>query len=187
MSDYPPPELSDPALRAHLEAKDATIARLERELAEWKNIGKVQDSKAHDFLEQRDAWKERAEAAWARAQRGTDHVVHYRNLAIKLGAKPDDMLDAWDRKLCEEGIDTDLIDDNGELWRDLEKAEKERDELRAEVARQVEYVAAAVEDYSDALEREKALRAALGRISTELVGDRCRAIAKAALSTKEKP
>ena len=33
-------------------------------------------------------------------QRDTDHIVHYRNLSILLGAKPEQMLGDFDRDLC---------------------------------------------------------------------------------------
>lgn len=36
-----------------------------------------------------------------------DCTVHYRNLAIILGAKPDQMIGSFDRGLCESGIDPD--------------------------------------------------------------------------------
>ena len=40
-------------------------------------------------------------------QRYTDGIVHYRNLAIDCGAKPEQMLNAYDRKLCEVGLGDD--------------------------------------------------------------------------------
>ena len=42
----------------------------------------------------------------------SDNVVYYRNLAIVLGAKPQQMANEYDRKLCAEGIDPD-DDGNG--------------------------------------------------------------------------
>ena len=63
----------------------------------------------------RDAATARAEAAEAKAirdgdyaQRSTDDICHYRNLAIVLGAKPDEMRNDHDRKLCREGLGADL-------------------------------------------------------------------------------
>jgi hypothetical protein len=38
-------------------------------------------------------------------QEHVDRLIHYRNLAIVLGAKPENMLGDYDRKLCERGID----------------------------------------------------------------------------------
>jgi len=52
------------------------------------------------------ALRDRAEELGQRDQRWVDEVCAYRNLAIFLGAKPTDMLNEYDRKLCESGIDT---------------------------------------------------------------------------------
>lgn len=66
-----------------------------------------------------------------------DAICHYRAKAIMLGAKPTDMLTPFDRELCEKGIPDDIgaAFDVTDIWDELEKAEKERDELRAEVER----------------------------------------------------
>lgn len=69
----------------------------------------------------------------AEAQRHVDAAVHYRNLAIALGAKPTDMLDAHDRKLADGTYTPQTIDEvreagPGDLWDEI-------DRLRAEVAR----------------------------------------------------
>ena len=59
-------------------------------------------------------------------QNYVDRVCHYRNLAIELGAVPDDMTSDWDRSLCEkwptykddpEGWHRDnQQDENREFW-----------------------------------------------------------------------
>lgn len=40
-----------------------------------------------------------------KTQKLVDDCVHYRNLAILLGAKPDQMVDSYDRELCRKGLD----------------------------------------------------------------------------------
>ncbi len=68
-------------------------------------------------------------------QRMVDGYCHYRNLAIRLGAKPTDMLCDFDRKLAEDGLDAGHPDepwDNEapDIWAKLEAAERERDEAK---------------------------------------------------------
>jgi hypothetical protein len=68
-----------------------------------------------------------------------DTICHYRNLAISLGAKPDDMANSWDRKLAESGLgdgDGGWDNDAPDVWLQLEAAE-------AEVARLKEFMACA--------------------------------------------
>ena len=61
-------------------------------------------------------------------QNRVDGIVHYRNLAISLGAKPTDMVNAFDRQLCEDGV-TGERDGHGwwndapDTWDELEAAE----------------------------------------------------------------
>lgn len=92
------------------------------------------------------------------AQNAVDKVCHYRNLAITLGAKPEQMEGEFDRKLCEEGIDKDdtcggyhmsvqeAFDDLANTWGltdalkvRAEKAEKRIAELEAELDDAVDY------------------------------------------------
>lgn len=95
------------------------------------------------LLDTRDSYREdaliaaRREADELRAEVQTyvDSICHYRNLSIALGAKPEDMVNSYDRGLCERGLNTD-----GEGW-SIEDARKEsaetwreNDELRARVA-----------------------------------------------------
>lgn len=76
-------------------------------------------------------------------QKHVDHCIYYRNLAIVLGAKPNQTLTDYDKELCKKGIDP---DDNGggyhwsvrdslneaeDLWEKNERLERERDEARA--------------------------------------------------------
>jgi hypothetical protein len=92
------------------------------------------------------ALRERVEELEQRDQRWVDEVCAYRNLAIFLGAKPTDMLNEYDRNLCESGIDTGFAPDDSTtadaraevtgLWAEndalrdrAERAEGERDEL----------------------------------------------------------
>lgn len=48
-------------------------------------------------------------------QRWVDQVVHYRNLAINLGADPSDMLNFWDKELCTRGFPRNPGDDSYSL------------------------------------------------------------------------
>jgi hypothetical protein len=80
-------------------------------------------------------------------QKRVDHTIHYRNLAIVLGAKPNQMLTDYDKELCEKGIDPDdnsggyhwsvrdSLDEAEDLWEKNERLERERDETQAEVER----------------------------------------------------
>jgi hypothetical protein len=94
------------------------------------------------FAALREAWRERDGSRDGRYKLGED-VRHYRNLAIVLGAKPDQMLNKFDRELCEQGIDptntsggyhiswNDEMEDLRELWEVNDTLTKERDEARA--------------------------------------------------------
>jgi hypothetical protein len=76
-------------------------------------------------------------------QKRVDHTIHYRNLAIVLGAKPNQMLTDYDKELCEKGIDPDdnsggyhwsvrdCVEEVEDLWEKNERLERERDEARA--------------------------------------------------------
>lgn len=69
-------------------------------------------------------------------------TVHYRNLAIVLGAKPEQMLGQYDRKLCESGINPDdtsngyylsineELDNLKLLWQENEELREELDKLK---------------------------------------------------------
>lgn len=72
----------------------AGLARLEQELG-------IMDK----TIAERDAARaevERYKQLALNRQVDVDAIVHYRNLAISLGAKPEDMEGTFDRKLCEE-------------------------------------------------------------------------------------
>ena len=106
----------------------------------WTMVNKI-----NNLIEERDALvAERDEARqiiknieppyMEATQEFIDTICHYRNLAISLGAKPDDMTNSWDRKLAESGIG----DGNGgwdndapDVWLQLEAAEAERDDAIA--------------------------------------------------------
>jgi hypothetical protein len=80
-------------------------------------------------------------------QKHVDHCIYYRNLAIVLGAKPNQMLTDYDKELCEKGIDPDdnsggyhwsvrdSLNEAEDLWEKNERLEHERDEARAEINR----------------------------------------------------
>lgn len=62
-----------------------------------------------------------------RTQKWVDNVCHYRNLAIQLGAKPEQMLSEYDRNLVLNRTDDDPAgweEDTPELWDDLERYEE---------------------------------------------------------------
>jgi hypothetical protein len=66
------------------------------------------------------------------SQKWVDGTCHYRNLAIQYGAKPEEMLDKYDRELAENHNPNDpdgWEHDTVELWQELEAAEAARDEL----------------------------------------------------------
>ncbi len=67
--------------------------------------------------------------------RRVDATVQYRNLAISLGAKPEQMVDRYDRGLCECGLNA--ADDLGaypDAWEEVEQLENQRDEALAKLA-----------------------------------------------------
>lgn len=82
---------------------------------------------------------EKLETESSYAQNAVDKICHYRNLAIVLGAKPEQMLGDFDRKLCADGLDKDdtgngyfmsvqeCLDDVADTWGIV-------DELRAQIA-----------------------------------------------------
>lgn len=82
-------------------------------------------------------------ADWTlRDQKLLDAVVHYRNLAIALGAKPEWMLDRWDRDLCESGLALDQVEDLVPYWDEAQHFQEEAarlwtllDEARAALAK----------------------------------------------------
>lgn len=69
-------------------------------------------------------------------QTWVDRVVHYRNLAIGLGARPEQMLDAHARKLAEEGwvLDLDPGRDAADAWAEAERWEAEAVKLQDRLA-----------------------------------------------------
>jgi hypothetical protein len=77
----------------------------------------------------------------AATQKWVDGTCHYRNLAIKLGAKPENMLSKYDRDLAARGFDASdggWDDDTPELWEELEAAEVRVKELEQQVAHSAE-------------------------------------------------
>lgn len=82
---------------------------------------------------------EKLQAELAAAKRAdqnqVDYAVQYRNLAIKYGAKPDEMLHPYDRKLCESGNSMDEgIQLLGDVWDENERLQAELAAARAELA-----------------------------------------------------
>lgn len=64
-------------------------------------------------------------------QHHVDDSVYYRNLCIRLGAKPEQMVNSFDKNLCKEGLgeETSWTDDLETAWDIVEKCEKELREL----------------------------------------------------------
>lgn len=60
--------------------------------------------------------KDRGRDWTLREQKMIDSICHYRNLAITLGAKPEQMLDQWDRDLCIQGLTTDQVESLVGCW-----------------------------------------------------------------------
>ena len=65
------------------------------------------------------------------AQRAVDEVCHYRNLAIHLGATPEQMRNEYDRKLCRDGLGAEFFERGGfespDCWDAADAAERDRD------------------------------------------------------------
>ena len=80
-----------------------------------------------------DAARERIAELEARY---TDSVVHYRNLALELGAKPKHMLNKFDKDLAEkwgrgQGYEaSDQIENSEEAWDTVERVTAENEQLR---------------------------------------------------------
>lgn len=92
-----------------------------------------------------------AQVAADMRQDRTDAVCHYRNLAITLGAKPDDMLGVYDRKLCAEWdpkvTHADVVWHARGMWGEFDAAE----ERVAELERQLAETSAQRDTYAAAL------------------------------------
>lgn len=56
-------------------------------------------------------------------QRRIDEIVHYRNLAIAFGAPPEQMLNAFDRDLCERGLadSVEFLREAPDIWEENER------------------------------------------------------------------
>lgn len=87
------------------------------------------------------------------AQTAVDRIVHYRNLAIVLGATPEQMPDEDGRRLCREGIDRydtgngyhasvqDMLDEATDQWAIIDRIEAEVERLKADRRKLAERVA----------------------------------------------
>lgn len=67
-----------------------------------------------------------------------DAAAYYRNLAIVLGAKPEQMRSRYDRDLCEKGLESDTLEEVHSVWEELKRVEKERDKFKAQLAKWAE-------------------------------------------------
>ncbi len=87
---------------------------------------------------------EKAKDNWKYAQTSTDSFCHYRNMAIVLGAKPEHMLNQYDRDLCAKGIDKD--DTSGGYHMSIQQIHDEQEALwaQADRARELEAQCAAM-------------------------------------------
>lgn len=117
---------------------EAAVARLKRDLdAIAAETPGAKEARGDVRLLLADWERRRKDAEYA--QNAVDTVIHYRNLAIKCGAAPDDMLGAYDRKLCVDHNPNDRdgydFSGNRETWAEVEKVTAERDAARAEVER----------------------------------------------------
>ena len=105
------------------------------------------NSRVAAALRERNEALERLKVAEADAKyvrEAVDGICYYRNLAIGLGAKPEQMLGPSDKKLCEDGIDLtedcpdyfcmrDQLAEIGGQWEHIEKLEAEIQRLRNEL------------------------------------------------------
>jgi len=131
---------------------EAAAARLKRDLdAIAAETSGAKEARGDVRLLLADWERRRKDAEYA--QNAVDTVIHYRNLAIKCGAAPDDMLGAYDRKLCVDHNPNDRdgydFSGNRETWAEVEKVTAERDAARAEVERLKADAARVMEDTLD--------------------------------------
>lgn len=85
---------------------------------------------------------ESREIAARPSQSYIDAIGHYRNLAISLGAKPEQMLNTFDRDLCRNGLDFErgnyTVDDScgdlAEVWDEVDRMADEIERLRSALA-----------------------------------------------------
>lgn len=114
-------------------ALDALVARYTRRQAVTDGYPQIADPIGDDdVLAVIDEVRRlRGDAAFV--QKAVDQVVHYRNLAIVLGAKPDQMLTDAARKLCEAGTaDWPATDfSEPETWEEVDRLRAENADLRA--------------------------------------------------------
>lgn len=99
----------------------------EAELARWESIYRAEGDQAGEALirEIRRLQVERQDLV--------DSSIHYRNLAISLGAKPDDMACKYDRDLCSGRlcpVDEVKPDTYRDAWSELDQLEAKLAELR---------------------------------------------------------
>lgn len=119
---------------------DLRIAQLEWALSAEQVIAKA-------YRKQRDELRGAVDAAQDIAQSMVDDNCYYRNLAIRLGAKPDEMTNDYDRKLCRKGFGvegTESVEyerqDTIHAWERVDLAETERDELRLALERAMAFL-----------------------------------------------
>ena len=128
---------------------EAAAARLKRDLdAIAAETSGAKEARGDVRLLLADWERRRKDAEYA--QNAVDTVIHYRNLAIKCGAAPDDMLGAYDRKLCVDHNPNDRdgydFSGNRETWAEVEKVTAERDAARAEVERLCDWASKVIGD-----------------------------------------
>lgn len=125
------------------------IRRLQTEADELRRevlVLKEQLAKARDarqdllarvrIAEAKKALADAKDAVGEARQYGKTAIAHYRNLAILLGAKPDQMLNLWDRVLAETKATTDEhVENTSDVWDEVIRL---RDE-HAEALRKLDY------------------------------------------------
>ena len=124
-------------------------------------------------------------------QRFVDHTIYYRNLAIKLGAKPSQMEDKYDRSLCERGpaaLDerayktspsfSEEVAEHEEYWGAMEQAQSERDAALAsasEAQKRLATVEAHAEQVARVYEQQQASIATMCQEERTLAASEARA------------
>jgi uncharacterized protein (DUF3084 family) len=148
--------------------QERDTAREERD-ATSETRAELQRSYESEVAELRSALdeaKRRIEELEDSEQRYVDRVIHYRNLAILLGAKPKDMTNKYDADLAEcgdsENVIRDMVVSVRECWDEAEELEKERDAAQQRIA---ELTTQANAGWHEAIQLRAELSAAQQRIA----------------------
>lgn len=141
--------------RRAAEERDALKAMLlaERERMEaWLTTpgGKYERGIVQSVFDECDALRAQVEKLRSIQQEHVDGIVHYRNLAIGLGAKPEMMLNDFDRNLARKGVSltertpghwemVDSLEELAEQWRNVDQLRVQVEKVRKHEAREASF------------------------------------------------